>query len=180
MLLLLLLSNKTDATFIALFLLQHTAQPTPLRYFAELVSRHLGKKVVILFCLAFSTALSSPSILILHYTQKAASYIRVLILIFKLKSLNDRSFLGHHYHIAHGLILPGRREDFFRNNAFSIFNLYDQTIAQELLTPGVMKCTILVYLSLVMFTLYLVCLIYALEQRRKFKKKQNAFLLYDL
>ena len=45
--------------------------------------------------------------------------------------------------------------------------------------PGVMKLPILVDRSLVIITIYLVYLIYAWEQRRRFFKN-NAFLLYEL
>ena len=45
--------------------------------------------------------------------------------------------------------------------------------------PGVMKLTIQVHPSLVIITIYLVYLIYAWEQRRRFLKR-DVFLIYEL
>ena len=48
-------------------------------------------------------------------------------------------------------------EDFQRNNAFSLYDLYGQALANEPTTLGVMKCTILIDPSLVIITIiYLV------------------------
>ena len=64
--------------------------------------------------------------------------------------------------------MPGsKEEDFKRNNAFSLYDLYGQTLAQEPL-PRVMKLIILVDPSLVIITIYLVCLIYACEREEDF------------
>ena len=55
--------------------------------------------------------------------------------------------------------MPGsREEEFKKNNAFSLYNLYGHVLAQTP-APGVMKSTILVDLSVVIITIYLVCLI---------------------
>ena len=60
--------------------------------------------------------------------------------------------------------MPGsREEDFKKNNAFSLYDLYGHTLAQEPLPWGVMKFTIFVEPSLVIIIIYLVCLIYAWE-----------------
>ena len=42
------------------------------------------------------------------------------------------------------LSMPGSREDFLRNNAFSLHVLYGHALAQETLAPRVMNVTILV------------------------------------
>ena len=57
--------------------------------------------------------------------------------------------------------MPGSKEDFYRNNAFSLYDLYGHALAQEPLPRGVKKFTILVDPSLVIITIYSVCLIYA-------------------
>ena len=49
-----------------------------------------------------------------------------------------------------------REEDFKRNNAFSLYDLYGHALAQELLPWGVMKCTIHVDSSYVITAIYLV------------------------
>ena len=51
--------------------------------------------------------------------------------------------------------MPGSKEDFKRNNAFSLYNLYGHSLAQEPLPrPGVKKFTIWVDLSLVIITIF--------------------------
>ena len=58
--------------------------------------------------------------------------------------------------------MPGnKQEDFQRNNAFLLYDLYSQ--AQENTTPGVNKYIILVDPSLVIITIYSVCLNHAPE-----------------
>ena len=60
--------------------------------------------------------------------------------------------------------MPGcREEDFKKNNAFSLYDLYGHALAQEPLPRGFMKFTILVDPSFVIITIYLVCLFYAWE-----------------
>ena len=58
--------------------------------------------------------------------------------------------------------MPGSREDdfFLTNNAFSLYDLYCQALAQKPL-PGVMKFIILVDPSLVIISTFFVCLINA-------------------
>ena len=54
--------------------------------------------------------------------------------------------------------MPGsKEEDFKKNNAFSLYDLiYGHALAQEPLSKGVMKVTILVDPSLVIIIIYLV------------------------
>ena len=52
--------------------------------------------------------------------------------------------------------------DSYRNNAISLYDI-SHTLEQEPLPWGVMKFTVLVDPSLVIITVYLVCLIYAWE-----------------
>ena len=54
--------------------------------------------------------------------------------------------------------MPGSREDFKRNNDFSVYDLYGHAQAQEPLPRGVMKFIILVDPSLVIITIHLVCM----------------------
>ena len=67
--------------------------------------------------------------------------------------------------------MPGSKEEvvFYWNNAFLLNDIWPCPSAR---TPaqGVMKVTILVDPSLVIITIYLVCLINVLEERRKFLK----------
>ena len=61
--------------------------------------------------------------------------------------------------------MPGSKEDISRNNAFSLYDLYSNALAEEPLTGGggVMKFTILVELSFVIITIHLVCIDHAPE-----------------
>ena len=68
--------------------------------------------------------------------------------------------------------MPGSKEDdFYRNNALSLYDLYGHYLAHWTPAPGVMKVTILVDPSLVIITIYLVCLIYALGVEKKILKE---------
>ena len=51
-----------------------------------------------------------------------------------------------------------RDEDFKKNYAFLLYDLFDHAPVQELLHRGVIKFTTLVDLSMVIFTMHLVCL----------------------
>ena len=57
--------------------------------------------------------------------------------------------------------MPWRKEDFLRNNAFSLYDIYGHTLVQETPAPGVMKIIIWIDPSLVIIIIYLVCLIHA-------------------
>ena len=69
-------------------------------------------------------------------------------------------FLGHHYCklSLSALCLGGEKKIFKRNNAFSLHDLYDHTLAQETLDPGIMNVTILVDPSLVIITIIILSL----------------------
>ena len=67
--------------------------------------------------------------------------------------------------------MPGsREEDFYRNNAFSRYDLIGKALA------GVMKFIILVDPSLVIISIYYM----PGSRREKKERKKYAFLLYDL
>ena len=63
--------------------------------------------------------------------------------------------------------MPRSIEDNFkRNNAISLHDLYLHALAKNP-NPGVLKFTILVDPSFVIIPVYLLCLFYAWEKRRK-------------
>ena len=86
-----------------------------------------------------------------------------------------RPFLGHHYYILSlsDLSLGVEKKIFKEITHFIWPRPSTRTPA-----PGVMKFTILVDPSLVIITTYLVCLINAWEQRRRFFKKYINFTLF--
>ena len=59
--------------------------------------------------------------------------------------------------------MHGSREDFKRNNAFSLYDLYGHALAQEPLPKELWNLQNLVDPFLVIITIDLVCLIYAWE-----------------
>ena len=71
--------------------------------------------------------------------------------------------------------MPGSKEENFkRNYAFSLYDIWQRPITRTL-APGVMKFTILVDPSLVINTVCLVCLNHAPEKRGTFFKKYINF-----
>ena len=85
---------------------------------------------------------------------------------------NDgRPFRCHHYFILNFLIYAWEREqDFERNNAFSIIELYDLNTGTY--TQTVMNFTILIDPSLVISTMHFICLNHAPEQEKKIYLKK--------
>ena len=83
-----------------------------------------------------------------------------------------RPFLGHHYYILGLSDLCLRVEKILKEKCIIWPRPSTRTPA-----PGVMKFTNWVEPSLVIITTYLVCLIYALDVRRRFLKKYINFTL---
>ena len=90
-----------------------------------------------------------------------------------------RPLLGHHQYIL-GLsdLCLGVEKKIFKEMMHFYYVTYMATFSTRNPTPGVMKFPILVDHSLVIITTYLVCPIYAREQRRRFLKKYNNFTLF--
>ena len=75
-----------------------------------------------------------------------------------------RPLLGHYYILCLSDICLGVEKKIAKNNnAFSLFDIYDHTLAQEPLSQGSWNLQFLVDPPLVIITKYLVCLIYAWE-----------------
>ena len=83
-----------------------------------------------------------------------------------------RPFLVHHYIILSLLDLClGEGKKIFKEIIFTIYKLVWPHPRARTPAQGVIKFTILVDPSLVISTLYLVCLIFAWEKRRRFLKE---------
>ena len=71
-------------------------------------------------------------------------------------------------------IMPGIREDFQRNNAFSLHDLHDHALVQEP-CPGSHEIYNLVDLSSIIITIYLVRLFFAREYKKEIFKENLHF-----
>ena len=64
-----------------------------------------------------------------------------------------------------------KEDEFYRNNAFPLYNLYGHALAQEPLPKGVIKVTILVDPSFVIITIFLVFLIHSGSREENYLRK---------